>query len=187
MGQARRTDAEQQACAGGARLRLLIWVCLGLLLMAPPVAASDLRGVKKLDDPRSTGPMMRGNVTETVRQRLTLGFYLAKARVNTKPSCAALFTQLGADGPSLLAQVTFHGVTMEKVRGPCGPDIVAHTTVGGRDVKLCPSFGSLSVPAAAVIVIHEALHSAGLSEKPSDPQGLTKEQINTLVKVSCSL
>jgi hypothetical protein len=36
-------------------------------------------------------------------------------------------------------------------------------------------------------LIHEALHSAGMSEQPHDPDALSSFQINRLVRKNCDL
>jgi len=36
-----------------------------------------------------------------------------------------------------------------------------------------------------LILIHEVLHDAGMSEKPADPNGLTSQEINRLVSARC--
>ena len=60
--------------------------------------------------------------------------------------------------------------------------------VGSRRWEgLCPSFGDLSSKQAAVVLIHEALHHAGLTEQPADPLGMTPDQRNQLVEASCRL
>jgi hypothetical protein len=39
----------------------------------------------------------------------------------------------------------------------------------------------------ATILIHEALHHAGMSEAPFDPQAPTAREITRMVKRSCAL
>jgi hypothetical protein len=38
---------------------------------------------------------------------------------------------------------------------------------------------------AAAVLIHEALHYAGLSEQPRDPQGMHARDIDRMVKKAC--
>jgi hypothetical protein len=111
---------------------------------------------------------------------------LAQRSVRTVPSCSALFDKLGADGLALLAAVEFDGATLEMGRDTCSRGgVAAFTVIKGKRIRLCPGFAVLSVPGAAVILIHEALHAAGMSEKPVDPAGLAPQEINRLVATSC--
>jgi len=38
-----------------------------------------------------------------------------------------------------------------------------------------------------MVIIHEALHHAGLTEYPQDPNGMTSNQINGMVAEQCGL
>ena len=48
-------------------------------------------------------------------------------------------------------------------------------------VGLCAQFGRIRVAEASQVLIHEALHNAGLSEQPHDPDGLTPDEIDEMV------
>jgi hypothetical protein len=52
---------------------------------------------------------------------------------------------------------------------------------------LCPSFSHRSPHEDAMYLLHEALHYAGQTEFPSDPQALTSSAINRLVRSRCKL
>ncbi|MCG6947754.1 MAG: hypothetical protein LJE93_02410 [Acidobacteria bacterium] len=45
----------------------------------------------------------------------------------------------------------------------------------------------LSDEQAAMVIIHEALHHAGLSEYPKDPDAMTSRAINGMVSEKCGL
>jgi hypothetical protein len=129
---------------------------------------------------------VRGNLPGPVRLQLVLAFRMAQESIRTNQACSALFGRFGADGLDLLARVEFHAVTIESTGRTCDRSgVAAFTTVKSSRIRLCPGFGVLPVPAAAVILIHELLHAAGMSEKPIDPKGLTPPEINRLVAVSC--
>jgi hypothetical protein len=91
------------------------------------------------------------------------------------------------DGAELLGRVRFDGAAFETSFSTCKTGVAAYTTVGSHQIVLCPGLGGIPVPGAALILIHEALHCAGMTEKPSDPNGLTAREINLMVKVSCDL
>jgi len=59
--------------------------------------------------------------------------------------------------------------------------------VGGGPVRVCRDFSRLSDSQAAMVIIHEALHHAGLTEYPQDPNGMTSNQINGMVAEQCGL
>ena len=132
-------------------------------------------------------PTVHGNLPGPVRRQLTLGFRLAAEEIRRTPSCSALFSRFHADGVQLLAALDFEASTSAVLGDTCSRvGVTAFTTVGGRKVRLCPHFGDLEVPAAAMILIHEVLHAAGLTERPADPHGLLPQEINRLVAVNCS-
>ena len=61
----------------------------------------------------------------------------------------------------------------------------AYTKVGARSTFICPEFSRISDERAAMFVIHEALHHAGLTENPQDRRGMTSLAINSMVGRSC--
>ena len=71
--------------------------------------------------------------------------------------------------------------------GHCSEGVAAYTSVGSPRTVLCPAFASLSTSGAARILIHEALHFAGLGEKPADPKAPESYEINQIVTASCGL
>jgi hypothetical protein len=134
---------------------------------------------------RRVEPMVSGNLSDPVWRRLRVAFASAQGRIRTKPDCSALFTTLGADGFQLLMEARFAPATSEGNRNVC-ERATAGTRVGSRTITLCPAFAAVSVNEAALVLIHEVLHHAGLGEKPADPGGLTSAEINRLVEVHCS-
>jgi hypothetical protein len=65
---------------------------------------------------------------------------------------------------------------------------VAYTFVGGgAPIWLCREFSRLTDKGAAMIIIHEALHHAGLTEWPKDPKGMRSGRINRMVTKRCGL
>ena len=67
----------------------------------------------------------------------------------------------------------------------CEAGAIAYTEVGSSVTRLCPEFARLSDRRAAITLLHEALHYAGLGEKPRYPDGLTSDQITRLVARAC--
>jgi hypothetical protein len=131
-------------------------------------------------------PRVIGGVSTKNRYRLNLAFPVAVKRVSESPSCGGLFADLGADGLEKLAGTIYLPPQPGEGR-TCTSRVAAFTGVGEPHTRLCPAFGGLSTDRAALILLHEALHFAGLGEKPSDPDGMTALQINRMVEKACGL
>jgi hypothetical protein len=149
----------------GAKRRLgaIAGVFLLIMLVASPALGSDLDSAVARRATWRAHPTVKGNLPASVRRQLTLAFRSAQDSIRARPTCSALFDRFGMNGLELLTVVEFEG----------------------RTIKLCPGFGVLPVPKATVILIHELLHTAGMSERPLDPNGLLPQEINRLVAVSC--
>jgi len=115
---------------------------------------------------------------------LRRGIRIAEGRIREIAGCRELFEALGSDGSGELNQSDYHWAARG---GDCRREASAYTWVGASRTCLCPNFGHLSSRGAAVTLIHEALHHAGLTEQPSDPLAMTSGQINQLVATSCRL
>jgi hypothetical protein len=63
---------------------------------------------------------------------------------------------------------------------------VAFTRVGTSTTWICPVFDKLVSLDAALILIHEALHFAGLPELPGTPGALESSQIQEMVVANCA-
>jgi hypothetical protein len=131
-------------------------------------------------------PWVGKNVPPRAHRSLTSAFALAVERLRNRSECQRLFDELGADGLEVLARSLYYGVPLPRERTICR-QTSAFTNVGGRVTRLCRSFSRLRDDQAAVVLIHEALHQAGLTEKPMDPQALDSAQINELVTDHCAL
>jgi hypothetical protein len=134
---------------------------------------------------RSIKPRVRETLAPAVKRRLALALPIAVEKVHTVPTCRALFAGLGADGVLKLANLRYHPATWPEEARPCQSGNAALEVVGTPDVRLCQLFARLDTEVAALILIHEALHSAGLSEKPLDPNGLSAGEISLIVKGRC--
>jgi len=180
---------ERPGCAKALPRRCHLLVCAGcaLLLVAQTVAAGDPRVARSAGEPRAAKPTVTGNLLTPVRRQLSLAFHFAQEKIQAHPGCSALFGRFGMDGAELLGRARFAEAAFETSFSKCKYGVAAYTTVGSHQIVLCPGFGGITVPGAALILIHEMLHSAGMIEKPSDPNGLTPQEINLMVKVSCDL
>lgn len=142
-----------------------------------------------LPRPGDMRPLIQGGFDARIRGKLTVAFRLAAERVSSLPACAALFADLGADGLERLRATRYQSVADTGGERVCGRGLgaAAFTMVNSPRTIVCPSFDRLAVEGAAVIVIHEALHSAGRSEWPLDPEAPNGGEINRTVRAACGL
>lgn len=118
---------------------------------------------------------------------LNQGKSAADNRLNTVANCEKMFGDLGANGANVIAAVTYRDGTGSR-KCTDRPTAAAVTDVGGYTTLLCGLvFNRLSSTGAATIVIHEALHTAGMSENPPNPSAKTTQEINDMVQANCSL
>jgi hypothetical protein len=150
----------------------------GTATHVPSLAASATAGV--------AAPRASGRLAKPVRSKLESGFELAIERVQTEPRCAELFAELGADGAELLATTMYYPADLKLERDLCS-GALAYTVVGGAPSWLCRRFRRLSDEKAAHVLLHEALHRAGLDEFPHDPQAMTPAAIDEMVHEACGL
>jgi hypothetical protein len=102
-------------------------------------------------------------------------------------TCRALFARLGADGPATLAATSYYAASPSEERRYCRGTSHALTRVGNLRVGLCRSFGRLRKTEAAVLLIHEALHSAGQGEYPADARAPDSIALTRMVTEGCRI
>jgi len=188
--------------------RLLV-ACIGALALALPFAgASDVvdsaAGMAELDaamvgaitpgsavaggEARSpVVPRMSPEMSQKNREQVIDAFQVALERVREVPECRELFTDLGADATVTLGKVFFFPIGRNAARGNVCRDAIAYTLVDGGPTWLCREFWRLTDERAALVIIHEALHHAGLGEWPHDPDGMRSTAINNMVAKRCGL
>lgn len=140
---------------------------------------------KEVQAPRK--PRTSGDLPTRVAMQLRVAFPLAVKRLRKVSSCQALFEELGANGVEKLAATEYRRPTEQQESIPRIRSAKAFTLVGSSKTMLCQSFGEVPRGTAAVTLIHEALHFAGLSERPVDPEGMTAGEIDRLVAKACRL
>jgi hypothetical protein len=131
-------------------------------------------------------PWMHADLPLRSRRRLSAAFSAAVVRLRENADCRQLFETFGVEGAEMLAQTLYFRPTVRDEQRFC-PGTSAFTSVGGRVTRVCRGFGRLPESRAVAVLIHEALHQAGMSEKPRDPLALDSAQINQLVIERCSL
>ena len=160
---------------------------LAFLVSATTLAAADPPGVRyaSFQEIVKRGPSIHREIPNyLVNRQLQAAFHDALKRIRGLESCRGLFEHLGADGFEVLSDTTYIYGETGSFRSVCDA-ACAFTTVGGSMVGLCAQFGRIPVADAAQVLIHEALHNAGLTEQPSDPDGLAPDQIDEMVVHAC--
>jgi hypothetical protein len=133
----------------------------------------------------SVAPRVYGRLSERTLRNIRLGFPLALKMVSSTSACSALFEPFHAAAVETLASTWYAAPTGREKTRICVGRVAAFTAVGGRVTKLCPEFGDLYPREAALTLVHEALHSAGMPESPATPGALTSQEINALVARAC--
>jgi hypothetical protein len=154
-----------------------------LVTAATPTVAADRTGVDV--EPVRVEPNVRWGVMPDVALKLRTGFAVAVGRAKAVPQCAALFEDLGADPVELLGRALYYPAALNRNNPACRNGAQAFTRVGSPITWVCDRFARLDTDKAALVLLHEALHFAGLPEQPHDPQAMTSSEINDLVKDRC--
>jgi hypothetical protein len=124
-------------------------------------------------------------MNDGLRNSVEVAFEIAVQRVQEVESCSDLFEQLGVDAMETLDRAVYMPVfSRHKVKKTCGRNL-AYTFVGAPSTFICPKFERVSDQHAAMVLIHEALHTAGLEEAPTNPGAKTSQQINSMVAKNC--
>lgn len=159
------------------------WDCSYDWVYSPDPPPPPPTGGGSGDPSSSTGmPLTAAEAT-----RVNQGKTTATNKLNNTPDCEKMYDDLGANGPNVLSRTTYRDGTGSAA---CNshPSAAAVTQPGSFTVLLCgTNFTNLSASGAAVVVIHEGLHSAGLNENPPDPSAMTSDQINQMVMSKCGL
>lgn len=151
---------------------------------ATAAVAADRTGLEA-GSPR-VEPNVRWGVMPDVALKIQMGFALAVARAGSVTQCAALFRELDADPVKLLGRTFYYPAARNTGNRVCNRDMSAFTQVGSPVTWVCDGFARLSTEKAALVILHEALHTAGLPEQPQDPRAMTSGEINSLVMNRCS-
>lgn len=137
--------------------------------------------------PVRLAPVCSEAVDSRLSEVLAGSFQLALAKVQGRRECAGLFEYLGANGAVMLATTIYLLPSGSAAPARCRRGATAVTTLGSPVTFLCPCFTQVSRREGAIVLLHEALHYAGLSEQPLDPAGLTPQQISAMVASACRL
>jgi hypothetical protein len=170
----------------------LVSLCVCVFAAVVPSAwAADLvevvSAVAPDDSSRIVEPRISPRVARRNRDQITTSFQVALDRVLEVPECRAMFSELGADALTTLGRVSFYPIGSHELKPNVCNGSVVHTLVGGGPIWVCRKFSRLSNSQGAMVIIHEALHHAGLTEHPQDKSGMTSAGINAMVAKRCGL
>lgn len=116
------------------------------------------------DGGRQPGPWISDRLPGAVRQKLESAIVLAEERIHRHPSCACLFSELGKDGVEVIRRTLYFPADIRMERQLCWR-AYAFTKVGIRPTWICRKLWLLSVESIALVLLHEAMHHAGLGEE----------------------
>jgi hypothetical protein len=145
----------------------------------------ELASAAAVQSPEIT-PWIHPSMPSAVEEKLTAAFEVAIKRVAEVPQCEALFTNLGADPFETLKTGLYFPATPARETSACKRSC-AQTFVGDAPTWICRRITGYTDEQAAMVVIHEALHHAGLPEKPHDRKAMTSAEINDMVRTNCRL
>lgn len=118
---------------------------------------------------------------------LKLALRGAAKRLEKVHACSALFDGLSIDGLQALARSRYETPQSQWEQRQCASGVAAYTAVGSIRVVVCRHFQRLDRRVQSAVLIHEALHTAGLSEAPLDPDAMTAVEIEAMVEDACGL
>lgn len=164
----------------------LLVITASLVTAAEPSDGVDTRIDGAGDVGARLTPWISSKVPEPVRSRLEASYNIATRHLRDNAECRSLFAELGASGFEALASTLYYPASQQNEKQVCR-GAFGYTTVGSAPTFLCRRFSRLSERRAALVLIHEGLHRAGMGEWPQDSDALPSSAINDLVAEACGL
>jgi hypothetical protein len=167
--------------------RQLMSLAAASWLMAVVIVRGEAEAV--LYDPfveggAKAGPWISNRLPVRVRQKIESAIELVEHRLQERPSCASLFTELGKDGIAVIKRTLYYPANVLMERRICWRSY-AFTKVGVRPTWICRRMWLLPVSRFALVLLHEALHHAGLEEWPQVRQAPDSHAISGRVATAC--
>ena len=126
----------------------------------------------------------RGTETQERRQRDEMPTVLVERRLQERPSCASLFTELGKDGMAVIKRTLYYPANVLMERRICWRSY-AFTKVGVRPTWICRRMWLQPISRFALVLLHEALHHAGLDEWPHAKAAQDSHSVIGRVATAC--
>jgi hypothetical protein len=141
-----------------------------------PVAGAALAAVPRVSE----------RMPERVRAKVDRAFELAVRHLDSLPACRELFAHLGKDGLTELRTTAYYPASPDRERTTCRGALAA-THVGSPATSVCRRLEAVGDSEAAMVLLHEALHWSGLTERPGDGGAMSSTEINQMVRTACEL
>jgi hypothetical protein len=159
-----------------------------LIAAALQPAAVNTASVPTIDNISTVdeiGPWVHPHMPAGVARKLDAAFEIALEKVR-EPGCAELFARLGADAVESLRGGLYFPANPRRETRSCNRSL-AQSYVGSPTTWICRRITSHSDEAVAAVLIHEALHHAGMDEDMHGRKAKTSGSITETVKASCDL
>ncbi len=131
-------------------------------------------------------PWIHPNMPSKVASKIEAAFEVAVARVRDIPECSALFSELGADPIETLSTGLYFPTNVQREVVACKRS-VAQTIVGSAPTWICRNITAYPDETVAAVLIHEALHHAGLPEDATGRTAKSSGSITRAVTQHCRL
>jgi len=153
----------------------------------PSGTENDLSVVRAVSGGAFFSPRSSSRLGSGLTRKLSTGFQVALEHLEEHPGCRSLFHGLSHEARESLSRVVYVPASGRQEQRFCSRGVSAFTEVGSSVTYVCRGFSRLAPAKAAMTLIHEALHHAGLPENPNHADMLNSAEINSLVSQSCSL
>ena len=131
-------------------------------------------------------PWIHPNMPTGVASKVEAAFKIAVDRVREVPKCSALFSTLGADALEILKTGLYFPTNVQREIVACKRS-VAQTIVGSAPTWICRNITAYPNETVAAVLIHEALHHAGLPEDATGRTAKSSGSITRTVTQQCRL
>jgi hypothetical protein len=134
---------------------------------------------------QSVGNRISADFSPILQKKLRVSYSIAVRHLRNNEQCQALFADLGADGLEMMARTVYVPPPRDLEYRICGWSNLGYTRIGHRVTRICDRLANVSDEKSAIILIHEALHHAGLPEDATGKNGYSSREINSIVKRAC--
>jgi len=174
------------ARALGSRMQMLLaagWLAIGMTVHN---AARAVPYDPFVESGGRSHPWISDKLPNRVRQNIESAVELVVERLEGRPSCASLFTELGKDGVAVINRTLYYPANARMETKVCWR-AYAFTEVGIRPTWICRRLWQLPVWRQALVLLHEALHHAGLEEWPHSKGAAHSSTVSGRVAAACGL
>lgn len=138
------------------------------------------------NQPTPVRPWIHPDMPGGVKSKLEAAFDIALDRVQMVGDCAGLFHELGADPLEILKTGLYFPTNVQREHVLCTRSM-AQTIVGSAPTWICRNITAYPDEKIAAVLIHEALHHAGLPEDETGRTAKSSGSITRTVEKKCDL